>query len=385
MPRVRSIATVVPTHCVDASESADHFIEHFPGSVGRRFARMVASSEIERRHVAIPLGKINGLRTHSRRNTEYFHAALGLCEEAARRAIELAGVDGREIDAIVAVSCTGYVMPSLDARLVNRLGLAPTVRRVPITELGCSAGAAALGVAAELLRGGGLRTILVTSVELCSLCMEQDDPTPGDLLGRILFADGAAAAILTSASGSSGPEIVASRSVLVPGSEDMLATSLTDGGFRLGLSSALPGLLRAHLRGAAETFLRDAGHALEDMNFFAVHPGGPRILEAVGAALDLSRSDMAPTWEVLERFGNTSSAAIFFVLRQLREHHRPRPGALGLVVAFGPGVSCELLLLRWAGDCATGHAAMGSQPRAATPPVDADSAAPNGRGRRAGV
>lgn len=314
---------------------------------------MVGGTHIKRRHVALPVDELLELRGHARRQAEYTRAALPLCEETAREALRLAGVAGRDIDAIVPVSCTGYLMPSLDAYLVNRLGLNPAARRVPITELGCSAGAAALGLASELLRSGG--TALVLSVELCSLCMENDEPSASDLLGRILFADGAAAAVVSS-DPSDGPSIVASRSVLIPDSLGLLQTLLSDSGFRLGLSPSLPSLLGESLRAATDSFLAGAGVALADMEFFAIHPGGPKILEAVEHALELRGDALRPSWDVLEQFGNMSSSSIFFVLHRLQQVQEPREDSLGLAVAFGPGVTCEFLLLRWRRLTAMHHA-----------------------------
>lgn len=343
MPELLSLVSATPAHSVASQELSEYLSASTRGVL--RFVRMVGATRIKRRYFALPIQRLIALRGHTQRQAEYTRAALALCEATAREALRLAGVGGSEVDAVVPVSCTGYLMPSLDAHLINRLELSASARRVPITQLGCSAGAAAIGLAAELLRGCG--KVLVLSVELCSLCMEQEEPSSSDLLGRLLFADGAAAAVLSADELHAGPEVVASGSVLIPGSLDALRTRLSDFGFRLGLSPALPQLIGDHLRAATEAFLAKSSLTLGQVDFFAVHPGGPKILDACRGALDLDDAALSPSWDVLESFGNTSSAAIFFVLQRLEESHHPAPGSLALAVAFGPGVTCEFLLLRW--------------------------------------
>ena len=175
------------------------------------------------------------------------------------------------------------------------------------------------------------------------------EPSTTDMFANLLFSDGAAAAVVSSARRGRGPEIVATRSVLWDESANDLGMRLTDGGFRLVLSPRLPRLIERRLRAVVDEFLHAHAVALEDVEFWIVHPGGPKILDAVASGLQLPDRLLAPTWETWEEAGNLSSATVFFVLEHLRRSAPPRAGSLGLMLAFGPGVTCEMVLLRSGG------------------------------------
>jgi alkylresorcinol/alkylpyrone synthase len=204
-------------------------------------------------------------------------------------------------------------------------------------------------LASTLLAQIGSGTALVVSVELSTLGMQVAEPSMTDMVANLLFGDGAAAAVLAAERSGRGPEMLASQSVLWPDTLDYLGMKLTDTGFRLVLSSELPKVARSQLGPALSQFL--ARHRLtpDDIGFWIVHPGGPKVLEAVAQALSLSDRALQPSWETWERFGNLSSANVFFVLRHLQQVAPPRPGELGLMLALGPGIACEMLLLRSGG------------------------------------
>jgi alkylresorcinol/alkylpyrone synthase len=313
--------------------------EHFRGTVER--------SQIETRHVETPLDVVERLGTAARSRI-YERRLPEVAEELGRRALDAAGIRGREVSAVVTVSCTGYMLPSVDAYIMPRLGISAHARRVPVTELGCSAGVAAIGLAAELLqvRSGHA---LVISIELCSSCMQTENVAPSDVIGNILFADAAAAAVVGHASSRPGPEILATRTVLWPDTTDALGMWLSDTGLRLVLSPELPMIVRDRLEPTVNGFLESHGVCRSNIAFWVVHPGGPRVLEAIGERLSLSSSDLAPSWEVWRGYGNVSSATVFFILEALRARGPIPEGRLGLMMAFGPGLSCELVLLRAGG------------------------------------
>jgi alkylresorcinol/alkylpyrone synthase len=297
----------------------------------------------------VPPADVIRLHSIEDRQREFIPRACELGESAARRAIAGAGIDPASIELIISVSCTGYAMPSLDAHLCQRLGISATARRIPITELGCSAGVAAVGLADELLRGRHDQgTALIVSTELCSLCMQQTRPQPSDILGWILFGDAAAAAVLRSGDRAGFATIVASRSVVWPESVRDLGMRLTTTGLRLELSARVPQLVRRYLRGTVDAFLREHGTCVSDVTFWALHPGGPRVLDAVGDSLGLSDDALRPTCSVWEDCGNVSSATALLVLRRVLEL-APHEGALGIMLALGPGMTCEMVLMRASG------------------------------------
>jgi len=352
LAQLQSIGTALPPHVLSAEETKAVLWPLTGG--GERWQQLVDASRIRRRHLVAPVGELLQRHTLGERAQDYARQAVALAETAARAALAGAGVDATSVHTIVSVSCTGYMLPSLDAHLVSKLGLDPAVRRIPITELGCSGGVAALALATALHETRTDGCALVVSVEPCSLCLQVAEPTPSDVMGSILFGDAAAAAVLSWAVNPSGPAIISSGSALWPDSLDQLGMHLTGAGFRFVLSPTLPDLVRARLRETVVAFLERNGLSLGEVGFWIVHPGGPKILDAAADALGLSEEALRPAWEVWERCGNLSSATVFFILRELQRSAAPRAGTPGVMMAFGPGVTCEMVLLR-AGGWLAGH------------------------------
>jgi len=238
--------------------------------------------------------------------------------------------------------------PSIDARLMNRLHLPARVRRVPVFGLGCAGGAAGVARAADLLHGLPEEAAVVLSVELCSLTLQRRDLSIPNLIGSGLFGDGAAAAILVgSGRPSRGPEIVASRSVFYPDSEGLMGWDITEAGFRIVLSAEVPEMARRFLRRDVDGFLAEHDLARSDIGVWISHPGGPKVLEAMGEALELPEDALEASWRTLREVGNMSSTSVLLVLRDVIERRDPVPGTWGLMVAMGPGFCSELVLLRW--------------------------------------
>jgi alkylresorcinol/alkylpyrone synthase len=232
--------------------------------------------------------------------------------------------------------------------LVNRMGLPPNIRRVPIFGLGCVAGAAGIARAADYVRAYPAQAAALVSVELCSLTIQRDDLSVANLISSGLFADGSAAAIVTGDDlDSGGPTILATRSVFYPNTEEMMGWKVTEKGFRITLSPEVPTLIREHLGSDVDAFLADHGHQRSDLKSWVLHTGGPKVLEATAAALDLHNGELDASWECLKKVGNLSSASVLVVLEDVMKNRRPAPGTLGLLAAMGPGFCSELVLLEW--------------------------------------
>jgi alkylresorcinol/alkylpyrone synthase len=346
MAELLSIAVALPEHVVTLEDTKASIAAHIDDrATAARYQRMAEATRIATRHVVLPTAATMSLRTIDERQAHYARCAIELSERSARAALESAGVPLESIRWVVAVSCTGYMMPSLDVHLAHRLGISRTARRVPITELGCSASVAAVGLAQELMRGdepgGGA---LVVSTELSSLCLQTTEPSISDVVGGLLFGD-ASASMVVSGDAGRGLRIVRSRSVLWPETTHDLGMHLTTTGFRLDLSRHVPRLVRKHLRRTVEEFLAESGTRLDDVAFWAIHPGGPKLLDAIGQSLGLPDAALWPTWRVWERCGNVSSATALVTLRDLVDGGLPA-GALGMLLAPGPGLTCEMVLLR---------------------------------------
>jgi alkylresorcinol/alkylpyrone synthase len=307
----------------------------------RRIRAVARGTKIDGRYVVLPPGEISNLGSIGERNAIYEKAAPELAMQAVA-GLDLGCVD--ELGVLVCSSCTGYMVPGWDVELVQRLGLRTGTARLPITQAGCAGGVVAVARAADFLRvrrGRGL----VVAAEVCSLAFHAD-PEEGNLTSALIFGDGSGALLLDATDANTdGLEIVDSASLLVPCSREVLGFALTDGGFYPQLGRELAGFLPGPVRAAAIDLLGANGLGRDDVGFWLVHPGGPRILEAVQESLGLRSDDLRWSWQSLREFGNTSSAAIFDVVRRYLDEP-DAPAGWGIVMAFGPGVSIELLLVR---------------------------------------
>jgi alkylresorcinol/alkylpyrone synthase len=271
-----------------------------------------------------------------------------LGRDAICRAITPLGIMPRDIDALFFVSVTGVASPSIDARLVNRMGLSPNIKRIPMFGLGCVAGAAGLARAADYVRAFPDQVAVVLAVELCSLTWQRDDVSVANMISTGLFGDGAAAAVVAGRDTEfKGPEIRATKSVFYPGSEEVMGWDISETGFHIVLSPDVPKVIRENLGGDVDAFLAESGIKRNDIASWIIHTGGPKVLEAVEDSLELAPDALKLSWECLKQVGNLSSASVLVVLQEVLAHHRGKPGSYSVLAAMGPGFCSELLLLRW--------------------------------------
>ena len=320
-----------------------------------RVARQVwHSAGIETRHgVVNPLHEdISGWGTGARMR-RFLAEAMPLGKEAVERALNDAGLAAEEIGLLTVVSSTGYATPGLDVLLARDLGMAVGVQRLHLGHMGCYAALPALGAAADFVTARS-RAAAVLCVELTSLHVQPATesarggaPTQADLqqmVAHALFSDAAAAVVLRPG----GPglrvvDVVAHTDATTAGE---MTWDVTDFGFRMGLSPRVPDVLARHVRPAVEELLTRHGLTAEDIDGWAVHPGGRRIVELVGAALSLGEDDLAASYEVLRDMGNCSSATVLLVLDRLQAVRAIRPGGWVVAMTFGPGLTLYAALLR---------------------------------------
>jgi alkylresorcinol/alkylpyrone synthase len=333
-------ATAVPRHCVRTEE----IWAALRDLRGGRLPRFNGTDDSPTtRYLVEPLENLVCARSQSAQTDAYRRHALELGFNAAAPAIEASGIDRGRIGLVVCVSCTGVILPSLDAELIPRLGLRPDVTRLPITELGCGAGVAALGRAHDYVAAYPERAVLVLAVEVPSLTFQPADRSTDNMVATLVFGDGAGCVVLAGGSRPQAWSIESSGSVLVPEGAPHLGFELRDGGLHVILSRDLPRIIEARLRGSVDDFLAKSGLCIKDVGVIMAHPGGPRVLDAVARALDLESQSLQVSRCVFGRFANASSAGIFFVLAATPP---PRTTTHALMVAFGPGLSIELALLR---------------------------------------
>ena len=355
--RIAAVGSAFPPHAYDQATLfaaiRDHWAERYFNL--DRLEQLHKNVLVGTRHLALPLERYAELDGFGESNAEWIRVAEEIGAEAAARVLDRAGLPPSAVDAIYFVTVTGIATPSIDARLVERLGLRPDVKRVPVFGLGCVAGAAGLSRAADYTVGHPREVALLLSVELCSLTIQRDDLSIPNLIASGLFGDGAAAAVVVGAgneagSRSGGPEIVATRSVFYPGTERGMGWDVRSSGFQIVLSADVPKVVEEHLRDDVDRFLADHGLDRGAIASWVCHPGGPKVLEAMARAMEAPEGALDLTWKSLAEVGNLSSTSVLLVLEQTmadRDGKRPEPGALGLLLAMGPGFCSEIVLLRW--------------------------------------
>ena len=339
--QIAGMATAVPP----ITATVDEVWEALGRSRGRQMPKLRGEEGARTRYFAEPLTTLMERRTQSQQTDAYLEHARVLARRVCCNALERSGISPADIGLVIGVSCTGVVLPSLDAELIPLIGLRPDVARLPITELGCGGGVAGLARGLDYVRAYPQRSVLLFAVEIPSLTFHPDDHSVDNLVAAMVFADGAGAVVLRGGEGLSGWTLEHAGTVLVPEGARHLGYELRDGGLRVILSRELPDVVQAHLRGAVENFLAEAGLELGDLDAVAAHPGGPRIVDAIERALELRSDALATSRSVFAGNGNASSAGIFFVLEEMQ-----RAGTRGrvLAIAFGPGLSIELALMRLA-------------------------------------
>jgi alkylresorcinol/alkylpyrone synthase len=345
-PRILSVATALPPYRIGQKEVKEFAHGMFSGAYGdfERLLKVFDNTNIDGRYFCVPAAWFEVDHSFTEKNALYVENALNLSERAARRALDKVGANREDVGAIFFVSTTGLSTPSLESKLIFRLGLSEHTRRVPIWGLGCAAGVAGLARTADHARVYPGELALFVGVELCGLTFQREDLSKANLISTSLFADGAAAALL--GAGDEGPEVIGSHSTTWPDTEDIMGWDLVETGFKVKVSRSIPNLVRQRM---SENLLAACGSAevsLEEIEHFLIHPGGTRVLDACEEALGIEPGGLALPREVLRECGNMSSVTVMFVLERFLRTREYAAGDLGVLSALGPGFSAEHVFFR---------------------------------------
>ena len=350
MSTVLATATQTGRYEYDQSSVKDQVKVWLNGS-GRRLERVVRAfdhDQVQTRTSVEPIDYIFSKRSFEESNNCYIKHAVELATQVTTQCLENAGLKPTDIDYVISTSCTGIMIPSVDAVVAERLGMKSSLRRLPITEHGCAAGAVALAQAHDYLIAHPEATVLIIAVEIPSLTFQPNDKTPTNVISTALFGDGAAAVILRSTPQAGQPRILQTKSHRFPNSLDWMGFELKNTGLQIVLSREVPDRVREASRAVIEEFLTECDISLEEIDHFLLHPGGGKIIQAFEETLELGPDDLDLSRSVLRRFGNLSSATVLFILHEAIQRRVSRSGDRGLMMAFGPGFGAELLLMDWA-------------------------------------
>ncbi|WP_432540558.1 type III polyketide synthase [Kineococcus sp. SYSU DK002] len=355
---VVAVEPVLPTHRYAQGDIADVLAPLLtdPGPGRALLHRLHAATGVGTRHLALPLeaypGLVTGPGAFDTTNALFADLALDLAERAVKGALATAGLEPHDVDVLLFTTVTGVGAPSVDALLPDRVGLRPDVLRWPGFGLGCVAGASGLALLERFCAGRPGSVGLLVSVELCSLTLQAGDRSVANVVASGLFGDGATAVVVTGGD-HPGPgwRVLDHTSRVLPDSADALGWRVGSSGLRIVLSAQLPQVLARHVGHDLRAFLgrhRDDGDDGDDgggggrgVDRWVVHPGGPKVLDAVAAAADLPAGALDVSREVLRECGNLSSSAALHVLARTAAD----PGQRAVVLGVGPGVSTQTVLL----------------------------------------
>jgi alkylresorcinol/alkylpyrone synthase len=338
-----SVATAVPDTVITQAEAKELARTLFGkrASAFERLAPVFDNAGIDKRHIVRPIDWYHGDHGWKARNDVYLEAAEALYIEAARKALDQAGIAADEVDALVTVSTTGIATPSLEARVAGRMGFRPDVERVPLFGLGCAGGVSGLATAARLTGIYDGKTVLFVTVELCSTSIRLDKLSKANIVATALFGDGAAAAVLRAGEGGLAA-IEGGAEILWPDTLGIMGWDVEDPGLGVIFDRAIPPFVEENMAGAVEQILRHTGGKRTEIGRFTCHPGGAKVVAALETSLDLPEGTLDHERAVLRDYGNMSAPTVLFVLKRLLEAGLPERT---LLLALGPGFTTSGLML----------------------------------------
>lgn len=340
-PRLLALKSAVPPYVIDQADAAEGAQNLF--SKVRDMAKLFpvfANTGIARRYSCVPIAWYLEDHGWKDRTQLYIENAVNLLEKVTRALLDEAGLEPHEIDNIVVASTTGIATPSLDALLVERMGLRRDIQRLPIFGLGCAGGVTGLSRAADIAAARPGSKVLFLVVELCALTFRKNDISNSNIVATALFGDGAAGAILSTEG--AGPVFGAAGEHTWSNSLDVMGWDMAEDGLKARFAQSIPALVTNDFRSMLDGYLARNGIALSDIDAYACHPGGAKVLDALEDALELQRGALAHSRSVLRDFGNMSAVTVLFVVERMEVMKKAQRT---LLTALGPGFSASFLML----------------------------------------
>ena len=321
------------------------------GSIGKTLEQFYTNVKVKGRYLSWPVERYKKPTTFEERNNAYIETALALGEQTICALLDQVQLSPQSIDQLTTVSTTGIAVPALDARLMNRIPFSRRMKRLPLFGLGCMGGAAGIARTADYLQGHPEEAVILLAIELCSLTIQRDDMSLANIVASGLFGDGAVAVLMVGdhhpLATPGLPRVIDSQSQFFPETEHIMGWDVTDSGFKVLLSADIAELARSKVRPSLEAFLGRHELTIAEIDHWLVHPGGPKVIQALEEGLGLFDEALRLSWECLSEAGNISSASVLLILDKTMKRLQPKPGEVGVLMAMGPAFSAELVLLQW--------------------------------------
>lgn len=379
MPHIISTATAFPQHYHSQEEISSALREAWieKGLDIAIFDRLQKAVTVKGRYLALPMAEYYKLDGFADCNRAWLKVALELCEQVIKDLLENTGLGAEDIQMLMSSTSTGVTVPSLEARLMNRIDFSRSMKRIPLFGLGCMAGAAGVARVADYLKGHPNEAAIILTVELCSLTLQPEDISIANIISSGLFGDGAAAVLMSGdqhplAKGTQQkrlkkagfdnstasenqnlkqneqccPRVLSSRSIFFPDSEEVMGWDVTDSGLKIMLGQGVPGYA-AQLRPHLDRFLAEFKLSIADIAVWLTHPGGPKVIDTIESGLELAPKSLDNTRNNLRELGNISATSVLILLDECLNGPAPKKGSYGLMLALGPAFSGEMVLLQW--------------------------------------
>lgn len=339
LPRYsRSIAEIIPFVQGWLSGQEDRF--------RRKVLKIFEGAGVDRRYGIMDIEAVFTATSFEKKNEIYVREAKSLGQQALQKALKKVGWEPKSLDYIITVSCTGIMIPSLDAYLVNSLDLRQDIVRLPVTEMGCAAGVSGLIYATNFLRSNPGKRAAVVAVESPLATFQLDDFSMANMVSAAIFGDGAACMLLSSEDIAEGPKVLGEEMYHFTNATHLMGFDVTNTGLKMILDPAVPEVIAEHFPKIIHPFLNKFNSSLDKVNHLIFHPGGKKIVQTVEDLFGKLGKNIDDTRTVLREYGNMSSVTVLYVLERFLEKEIPK-GEQGLMLSFGPGFSAQRVLLEW--------------------------------------
>ena len=329
----------------EVTEKAMEWVKDQPEKLQKLTKKIFESSNIKERHFISPLDTVLNPTSLTDSNERYVDAAKVLSQKALEQALIKANIDAVDIDCLITTSCTGYMIPSIDVYLINHLHMRRDIRRMPITEIGCGAGASGLIYGSDFLKGHANARVAIVSLEFPTNTIQLDDFSVENIVGNAVFADGVSCKILSNRPEDQGLPMVDTFMHQIPGTTELLGYCLTETGFKLTLDRRIPDVIAGNFLPVVTPFLEKNAISFENIDDVIAHPGGIKVIDQLEDLLAEYNKNVADSRYIMQQYGNMSSATIGFILDRYLTNNKGKEKSL-IVLSFGPGFMIHGLLFK---------------------------------------